>query len=156
MAIDSSDILSESCLHMWVCIQYSAPVCASRCVGAQICVFLPPTYVGTGGESSRGEANFASSCHWSCCCCPPSWQTWSGPCSCSRPPPPCSPRSDPGGPTSCSHHGTYPVDRLGFGAAPCTCRSSPSHLRPLLRLPGVLGGVRGERCKRGKGGRRGG
>lgn len=121
------------------------------------CAFLfPPTCVGIEGESNRGEASCASSCHWSCCCCPLSWQTCSGPCSCCQPPPPCSPYSDLWGPKPCSHHGAYPVDRLGFGAAPCTCRSSPSHLWPLLRLPGVLGGVRGERSKRGKGGRRGG
>lgn len=27
MAIDSSDVLSQTCLHMWVCNQYSVPVC---------------------------------------------------------------------------------------------------------------------------------
>lgn len=116
----------------------------------------PTTCAGNGGESNRGEANCASACRWRCCCCSPSWPTWCAtePC----PPPPAGRRPCvPWGPTSCSHHGTYPVDRLGLGAAPGAGRPSPRrHLRPLLRLPGVLGGVRGERCKRGKGGRRGG
>lgn len=154
MAIDSSDILSGTC----GCGRSILPVrLLFHCVRAQICSSFPPTCVGTGGESSRGGAGCVSSCRWSRCRCPlPSWPTWSWPCSCRRPPPPCSPDPGPGGPTSGSHHGAYPVDRLGLGAAPCACRSSPSHLRPLLRLPGVLGGVRGERCKRGKGGRRGG
>lgn len=80
----------------------------------------PPTCVGTGGESSRGEASCASSSRWRCCCYLPSWQIGSSPCSC-QPPPLGTLTSDPWAPTSCSYHGTYPVDRLGLGAAPCTC-----------------------------------
>lgn len=121
-----------------------------------LCFLFPPTYVGNGGGSNRDEANCVSSCHSHCCCYSLSWQTWSWLWLCHTPPL-CNPTCVPCSPTLCSHHGAYPVDRLGFGAAaPCTCGSSPRHLRPLLRLRGVLGGVRGVRCKRGKGGRRGG
>lgn len=146
-------------MHVSLC------VCVNRCAGFKdVCTcdltpvffFLSPsTCVGNGGESNTDEANCVSSCHSRCCCCFLSWQIWSWLWFC-RPPPFCNRTSALSGPTSCSHHGTYPVDRFGFGAAPCTCRPSPRHRRPLLRLPWVLGGVRGERCKRGKGGRRGG
>lgn len=133
----------------------SVHVCRFMHFNPRCAFFSPPTCEGNGGESNRDEAGCVSSCRWRCCCCPPSGQTWSWPWFC-RPPPLCNLTSGPGAPPSCSHHGAYPVDRLGLGAAPCACRCGPCHLRPLLRLPGVLGRVRGEGCKRGKGGRRGG
>lgn len=115
----------------------------------------PLTYAGSAGESNTGEAGCAFFFRLRCCCNFLSWNTWFEPWIV-PPPPPYRLTCRPWGPTPCSHHGAYPVDRFGFGAAPCTGCSSPRRRRPLLRLPGVLGGERGERCKRGKGGRRGG
>lgn len=113
------------------------------------------TYAGSGGESSRDGAGCASSSRWRRCC--RSWWTCSSPCSC-RPPPPPALTSDPWSPSPCSDYGAYPVDRFGFGAAAAhAAGQTPSRpRRALLRRPGVLGEVRGERCKRGKGGGRGG
>lgn len=116
-----------------------------------------PTCVGSAGESSRGGVSFVSSFRWHRCCCCPSDTTGSWPF-CPLPAPPCRLTTfDPCcAPTSWSDHGADPVDRFGLGASHGAGAPSSSHLRPRLGLTRVLGGVRGERRKRGKGGGRGG
>ena len=113
------------------------------------------TYAGSGGGSSRGGASCVSSSRSHRCCRSSSTGSdWL--CFCSLCPLPAL-TSDPWSPTPCSDHGAYPVDSFGFGtAAPGAGRTRPHPLRALLRRPGVLSWVRGERCMRGKGGGRGG